>query len=176
MENQVKVDETKRTIRLYGQVNLQNTQEIITGMQSLESKEPRDGINFYISSFGGNAHDLISIYDVMQSLECDVNTIGVGKAQSAGCYLLMSGTGKRIAYPNTRIMMHGMQASYPYQSLVDNGIRHKENKKIDNIVAKIVSKHTGKKLEKVKEDMERSFYMSAEEAKKYGIIDKVKGD
>lgn len=79
-------------------INEETTQELIVNFKRLEDDEPRDDINFYINSFDGEIHGLLAIYDVIKSLECDINPIVLGKCMSAGCYLLMSGTGKRKAY------------------------------------------------------------------------------
>lgn len=175
-DNEVLCNINKRVIKLFGSVNEENSRKVVHALMEMENKEYRDDIDFYINSYGGGAYNALSIYDVIQNLKCKVNTIGIGKCMSAGSLLLMSGTGVRKAYKNTRIMIHGMQCYYPRQSLVDNDILHQENQKVSDRIIEIKARHTGQSLEKMEEDMKRDLYLGVGEALEYGekgIIDEV---
>jgi ATP-dependent Clp protease protease subunit len=165
-------DTEKRKISLAGDFDERNTKEIIWALQEMEAIEKRDPIDIYITSNGGEAECFLSIYDVIQNLKCKVNTIALGKAYSAGAYLLLSGTGDRIAYKNTFIMLHELSSSTEGR-LTDMRITQGFYDRLQKTLNKIVSEHTGQPLSKVEEDLKRDMWMNAEEAKKYGIIDKI---
>jgi ATP-dependent Clp protease protease subunit len=169
----VKVDKDKRRIILNDDIDNSTTMELIEGLLDIEDEEDRDPIDLYITTPGGSAYQLIGLYDVIQSLNSKVNTYGIGRVMSAGVYLLMCGTGKRYTYPNTRFMMHGAQSGIHYQSYKDLEIRHEEIQNIQSSIENLVTKHTNKKLEDVREDMERDLFMTAEDALSYGIIDEI---
>lgn len=162
-----------RTIYFNGKINNDSALELIKEMKKLENEESRDPIDLHINSEGGDAYNLLSIYDYMRTLDCNVNTYGSGICASGGGYILSFGTGKRVAYKNTRIMIHELQCSYLYQSLTDNSIRHQENKALNDVVMDIFSEAVGKDKDKVKEDVKRDMWLSATEAKEYGIVDEI---
>lgn len=155
------------------------TKEVAAELSALllyYDNESQDDIALYLYCSGGDADGLINIYDVMQMIKAPVQTICLGKAYSAAAILLAAGTkGKRFAFPNSKVMIHGMQCNFPIpgQDQV-NSKNYLEflNKNNDNIM-KILAKHTGHDLQKIKKDCERDLYLSAKEAKDYGIIDHI---
>lgn len=144
---------------------------IVAQLLFLESEDPGKDINFYINSPGGSVTAGMAIYDTMNYIKCDVSTICIGMAASMGAFLLSGGTkGKRFALPNAEVMIHQPSGGARGQAtdikiVADNIMRTK--RKINEILAK----NTGKPLEVIEVDTERDFYMSADEAQKYGIID-----
>ena len=172
-EKSVFFNTNDRVIKLFGNVNEESSKDIINAMMRMEKDEPRDSIDFYINSYGGYTHDMLAIYDTMQNLKCKVNTIALGKAMSAGCFLLLTGTGVRKSYKNTRIMLHGIQFSCSYDSLADQEIKINENREVEKIVADIIVEHTGNSREKVEQDIKRDMFLSSKEALDYSIIDEI---
>ncbi len=146
---------------------------IIAQMLFLESEDPDKDINLYLNSPGGVTTSGLAIYDTMQYIRPDITTICVGQSASLAALLLAAGTkGKRYALPNARIMIHqplgGMQGQ-----ATDIDIHAKEILKTRDTLNQILAKHTGQDLEKIQRDTERDFFMSSDEAKEYGIVDKV---
>ncbi len=146
---------------------------IVAQLLFLQSEDPKKDIDFYINSPGGSVTAGLAIYDTMQVLSCDVKTYCVGQAASMGAVLLCAGTqGKRYALPNARIMVHqpwgGAQGS-----AADIDIQAREILRLREMLNKIISKHTKQTLKKISQDTERDFFMSADEAVKYGIVDHV---
>ncbi len=144
---------------------------IVAQLLFLESEDPGKDISFYINSPGGSVTAGMAIYDTMNYIKCDVSTICIGMAASMGAFLLAGGTkGKRFALPNAEVMIHQPSGGARGQAsdikiVADNII--KTRRKLNEILAK----NTGKPLEVIEVDTERDFYMSAEEAREYGIID-----
>ena len=139
----------------------------------LQSEDPKKDIDLYINSPGGSVSSGMAIYDTMQILSCDIKTYCVGQAASMGALLLAAGTaGKRFALPNSRIMIHQPLGGTEGQAS-DIAIHAKEILRIKDNLNAILAHHSGKSLKKVAEDTERDYFMSAEEAKKYGIVDEV---
>ena len=139
----------------------------------LEAQDPDKDIQLYINSPGGSVTAGMAIYDTMQYIKCDVSTICVGMAASMGAFLLSSGTkGKRIALPNAEVMIHQPSAG-TQGKVTDMEIDVEHFLKIKQRINKILSENTGKPVEKVKADSERDNWMSAEEARDYGLVDKV---
>ena len=146
---------------------------VVAQLLFLESEDPDKDISIYINSPGGSVTAGLAIYDTMQYIKPDVSTICIGMAASMGAVLLTAGAeGKRIALPNSRIMIHqplgGMQGQAS-----DIEIHAKEILKTRAKLNEILAKHTGRPLEKIEADTDRDFYMSAEEAQQYGIVDKI---
>jgi ATP-dependent Clp protease protease subunit len=147
---------------------------IIAQLLYLEHEDPNKDIHFYIHSPGGELHSALAIYDTMQFIKCDVQTIGIGIVASAASVLLAAGTkGKRFALPNTEILLHQVMAGPIGGQAVEIEIAAKEVIKMKDRVNKILAKHTGQPLERVEKDTDRDFWLSAEEAKEYGLIDKI---
>jgi ATP-dependent Clp protease protease subunit len=146
---------------------------IIAQMLFLQMEDVTKDINVYINSPGGSVTAGLAIYDTMQFVKCDVATYCVGQASSMGALLLSAGTkGKRQTLPNSRIMIH--QPWGGVQGAAEDISRHaKEILKMRDRINEILAKHTGQPFEKVQKDTDRDYFMSAEEAKEYGIIDEV---
>lgn len=146
---------------------------IIAQMLFLESEDPNKDINLYINSPGGSVTAGLAIYDTMQYIKPDVATICMGQTTSMAALLLAAGAkGKRYALPHARIMIHQPLGGAQGQA-TDIDIHAREILKIRDVLNNILAKHTGQDIEKIRQDTERDFFMSAHEAKEYGIIDKV---
>ncbi len=146
---------------------------VIAQLLFLQMEDVNKDINLYVNTPGGAITAGLAIYDTMQFIKCDVATYCVGQAASLGALLLCAGTkGKRFALPNSRIMIHqpwgGVQGSAE-----DISIQTEEILRLRTKINEILSSHTGKSLDKIKEDTDRDFFMSAPEAKEYGILDEV---
>jgi len=146
---------------------------VIAQMLFLESEDPKKDIHLYINSPGGSVYAGLAIYDTMQLIKPDVATICVGMAMSMGAFLLAAGTpGKRSALPNSRVMIH--QPSSGFQgTAADIEISARETLRIREHLDELLAKNTGQELDKIHTDTERDFYMSADEAKEYGLVDNV---
>jgi ATP-dependent Clp protease protease subunit len=146
---------------------------IVAQMLFLESEDPDKDIQIYINSPGGSVTAGLAIYDTMQFVKNDIVTYCVGQAASMGAHLLAAGTkGKRFALPSARIMIHQPSGGAQGQAS-EIEITYKEIQRLKDNLAAALAKHTGQNLKKVVRDMDRDFFMSAEEAMEYGIIDKV---
>lgn len=162
-----------RIIFLTGEVNDQSADSIVAQLIFLEAKDADKDISLYINSPGGSVSAGLAIYDTMNYVKCDVNTICVGMAASMGSFLLSSGAkGKRYALPNSEIMIHqplgGAQGQASDIVIVANHIQKTKEK-----MARILAENCGQPIEKVLEDTDRDNYLSAEEALEYGLIDKI---
>jgi len=146
---------------------------VIAQMLFLEADDPDKGINLYINSPGGSITSGMAIYDTMQYLRSDVTTICVGMAASMGAFLLAAGApGKRFALPNSEIMIHQPSGGAHGQA-TDIEIQAKRILRMKNELNRILAKRTGQPLEKIVADTERDYFMSAQEAKEYGLVDMV---
>jgi ATP-dependent Clp protease protease subunit len=169
-QGDVYYDVDKRKVYLSGDFNEKNAREVSLALQEMEADDPRDPINLFITSDGGEIESFLAIYDTIQTLKCLVNTIALGKCYSAGAYLLLSGTGQRLAYKNAFIMIHEMR-DCTGGSYTDMKIYQLFNDKVQERLNTIVAKHTGQSLEKIESDLKRDIWMFAEDAVEYGIID-----
>lgn len=155
------------------EVNDTTASLIVAQMLYLEAQDPDKDIQFYINSPGGSVTSGMAIYDTMQYIKPDVSTLCIGMAASMGAFLLSSGTkGKRIALPNSEIMIHQPSGGSQGQC-TDIQIQADQILKIKHRLNKILSENTGKTIEEVERDCERDHFMDAEEAREYGLIDKV---
>lgn len=162
-----------RIIFISGEINDDIANSVIAQLIYLESKNPDKDINLYINSPGGMVTAGLAIYDTIKYVKCDVATICVGLAASMGAFLLSSGTkGKRSALPNAEIMIHQPLGGASGQAS-DVEIRTRQLLKIKQKLNQIMAENTDKPLEQIQKDTDRDFYMSADEACAYGIIDKV---
>ena len=162
-----------RIIFLGEEVNATTASLVVAQLLYLEAQDPDKDIQFYINSPGGSVTDGMAIYDTMQYVKCDVSTICIGMAASMGAFLLSSGAkGKRMALPNAEIMIHQPSAGTQGQ-ITDLAIHLKRLEIIKKRMNQILANNTGKPIEVVTADCERDNFMSAEEAKEYGLIDKV---
>ena len=162
-----------RIIFLGEQVNDHISSLIIAQLLFLEAEDPDKDIFLYINSPGGVVTSGLAIYDTMQYIKPDVATICIGQAASMGSLLLTAGAeGKRSALPNSRIMIHQPMGGFQGQAS-DIEIHAQEIIKVKKNLNEMYAKHTGKKLAQVEKDMDRDYFMSGEEAREYGLIDKV---
>ena len=146
---------------------------IIAQLLFLEAEDPEKDINLYIKSPGGSVTAGLGIYDTMQYVKPSINTICLGQAASMGAFLLTAGTkGKRYALPNARVMIHQPMGGFQGQA-TEIDIHAREILKIRERLNEIMAKHTGQPLDKISQDTERDYFMSSEEAKRYGLIDEV---
>ncbi len=164
-----------RIIFLAGPITDAVANSIIAQMLFLASKGPDKDIQLYINTPGGAVTSGLAIYDTMQYVKCPISTVCIGIAGSMGATLLAAGTkGKRFALPNAEVLLHQVAGGVTGQA-VEIEITAKQIVKIKEKLNKILAKHTGQPLTKVEKDTDRDFYLSAQEAKEYGIIDKVIG-
>jgi ATP-dependent Clp protease protease subunit len=162
-----------RIIFLTGEINDASANTVVAQLIYLEGKNPDKDISLYINSPGGSVSAGLAIFDTINYIKCDVCTICIGLAASMGAFLLASGTkGKRFALPNSEIMIHqplgGAQGQASDIEIQANHIKHIKEK-----INKVLSERTGQDLAKVEKDTDRDYYMTAEQAKEYGLIDEI---
>ena len=163
----------ERIIFLRGQVDSDSMNLIVAQMLFLEADDPEKDIYLYINSPGGSVSAGLGLYDTMNHIRPDVATICMGLAASMGAFLLSAGTkGKRMILPNARVMIHQPSGGAQGQA-TDIEIQAKEILYLKTMLNEALAKHTDQPLEKIKEDTERDFFMSPEEAVAYGLVDKV---
>ncbi len=163
----------ERIIFLGEDVNEHTANIVVAQLLHLAYDDPKKDIKLYINSPGGSVYDGLAIYDTMQFVTPDVQTIGIGLQASMGAFLLSSGAkGKRFALPNSRIMIH-QPSSGTQGKITDQEITLKEGIYLKQRLNQILAKNTGQKLSKIEKDADRDFWMSAEESVKYGLIDEV---
>ncbi|MBS1237516.1 MAG: clpP [Deltaproteobacteria bacterium] len=162
-----------RIIFMGEQVQDSMANTVIAQMLFLESEDPDKDINLYINSPGGSVTAGLAIYDTMQYIKPDISTICMGQATSMGALLLAAGAkGKRYALPHARVMIHQPLGGVQGQA-TDIDIQAREILKIKDLIHKILVKHTGQPMEKLRQDTERDYFMDAEEAMRYGIVDRI---
>lgn len=162
-----------RIIFLGSDVNEASANIIVAQLLHLQNEDPKKDIYFYINSPGGSVYDALAIYDTMQFVTNDVQTVGIGVQASAAAFLLSSGTkGKRFVLPNSTVMIH-QPSSGTQGKITDMEINLREGLRLKRRLNEIMAQNTGQKIEKIQEDMERDKWLSADEAKKYGIVDGV---
>nr|PZN10656.1 MAG: ATP-dependent Clp endopeptidase proteolytic subunit ClpP [Caldicoprobacter oshimai] len=162
-----------RIIFLGGEIYDETADLVVAQMLYLEAKDPDKDIQLYINSPGGSVTAGLAIYDTIQYIKCDVSTICIGMAASMGAFLLAAGTkGKRFALPNSEIMIH-QPIGGARGSASDIKIHAEQILKLKRRLNEILAERTGQPLEKIERDTDRDFFMSAYEAKEYGIIDEV---
>jgi ATP-dependent Clp protease protease subunit len=163
----------ERIVFLAGPVTDSAANSVIAQMLFLASKDPKKDIQLYINTPGGSVTAGLAIYDTMQYVKSPISTVCIGLAASMGATLLSAGAkGKRFALPNSQVLLHQVAGGVTGEA-VEIEITAKQIVKIKEKLNKILAKHTGQPLEKVEKDTDRDFYLSAEEAKEYGIIDEV---
>ena len=163
----------ERIIFLSGEINDDVADVIVAQLLYLEHSDPSKDIAMYINSPGGSVSAGMAIYDTMNFIQSDVSTVCIGLAASLGAFLLTSGAkGKRAALPNSEIMIHQPLGGAQGQA-TDIAIQARQILKVKEKLNRILSSNTSQPLEKIQKDVERDFYMSAEEAKAYGLIDKI---
>ncbi len=163
----------ERVIFLVGEVNDASANLIVAQLLFLESENPDKDISLYINSPGGSVTAGLAIYDTMQFIKPDVTTLCTGFAASMGAFLLAAGTkGKRICLPNSRVMIHQVSGGFRGQAS-DIEIHAKETLFLKHRLNEIMAKHTGQPIDIIERDTDRDNFLSAEEAKNYGIIDRI---
>jgi ATP-dependent Clp protease protease subunit len=164
---------SERIIFLGEEVNEHTANIVVAQLLHLAYDDSKKDIKLYINSPGGSVYDGLAIFDTIQFIAPDVQTIGIGLQASMGAFLLSSGTkGKRVALPNSRIMIH-QPSSGTQGKITDQEITLREGLFLKHRLNEILAKNTGQKLSKIEKDVDRDFWMSAEEAVKYGLIDEV---
>lgn len=162
-----------RIIFLGSEVNQHTANLVVAQMLFLENEDPKKDIKLYINSPGGSVYDAFAIYDTMQYVKCDIQTVGIGVQASAAAFLLSSGTkGKRFLLPHATVMIHQPSAG-TRGKVTDMEIDLKEGLRLKHLLNQILAKNTGQTVKKIELDAERDYWMSADEAKKYGVVDKV---
>jgi ATP-dependent Clp protease protease subunit len=162
-----------RIVFLGTEVNEASANLVVAQLLFLQAEDPKKDIFFYINSPGGSVYDAMAIYDTMQYLTNDVQTIGIGVQASAAAFLLSSGAkGKRFVLPNATVMIHQPSAG-TRGKVTDMEIDLKEGLRLKRRLNEIMAANTGQKVEKITADMERDYWMPAEEAKKYGLVDDI---
>jgi ATP-dependent Clp protease protease subunit len=162
-----------RIIFLGSDVNEATANIIVAQLLLLQEQDPKKDIFFYINSPGGSVYDALAIYDTMQYVTNDIQTVGIGVQASAAAFLLSSGTkGKRFALPHSTVMIH-QPSSGTRGKVTDQEIDLRESLRIKRLLEEIMARNTGQKPAKIHEDMERDKWLNAEEAKTYGIVDAV---
>lgn len=163
----------ERIVFLGEDVNHHTANIIVAQLLHLEYENPDEDIKFYINSPGGSVYDGLAIYDTMNYIKPDVQTIGIGLQASMGAFLLSSGTkGKRFVLPSSRIMIH-QPSSGTRGKITDQEIDLRESIFLKNELNRILAHNTGQKLSKIEKDVDRDYWMSAQEAVEYGLVDQV---
>ncbi|MDZ7744914.1 MAG: ATP-dependent Clp protease proteolytic subunit [Candidatus Saccharibacteria bacterium] len=162
-----------RIIFLGDDVNEHTANLIVAQFLFLDNADPKKDIYLYINSPGGSVYDALAIYDTMNFVKADVQTVGIGVQASAAAFLLSSGTkGKRMLLPHATIMMH-QPSSGTRGKVSDQEIDLRESLRVKKLLEEIMAKNTGQNVKKIHEDLERDKWMTAQEAKKYGVVDTV---
>lgn len=155
-------------------INPHTANLIVAQLLFLDNQSSDQPIHLYINSPGGSVYDAFAIYDTMQFVKSPVHTFGIGVQASAAAFLLSSGEkGHRFLLPHATVMIHQPSSSGPRGKVTDQEIDLKEALRLKKLLEEIVAKNTGQTAKKVHDDMERDYWMSADEAKKYGLVDKV---
>jgi ATP-dependent Clp protease protease subunit len=164
----------ERIVFLNDEINSATANIIMAQLLHLAYEDPKKDIFLYINSPGGSVYDCLAIYDTMNYIKPDIQTIATGLAASAAGVLLASGAkGKRFALPNSKIMIHQPHGGGANGTITDQEINLQEAVRLKRTLEQIMIKNTGQKPERIHTDMERDFYMTADEAKAYGIVDDV---
>ncbi|MBN61020.1 MAG: ATP-dependent Clp protease proteolytic subunit [Gemmatimonadetes bacterium] len=164
-----------RKIFLWSDVNDESAKAVVTRLLSLDTEDPKEEIVLYINSPGGSVSDGMAIYDAMQAISAPVSTVCMGMAMSMGSFLLAAGEpGRRFAWPHARIMIHQpLIMGTITGTATDLDIRAKETIRLRGELNELYAQHTGQDVDKIEADTDRDFFMSAEEAKEYGLLDDV---
>ena len=164
-----------RKIFLWSDVNDESAKAVVTRLLSLDTEDPKEEIVLYINSPGGSVSDGMAIYDAMQAISAPVSTVCMGMAMSMGSFLLAAGEpGRRFAWPHARIMIHQpLIMGTITGTATDLDIRAKETIRLRGELNELYAQHTGQDVDKIEADTDRDFFMSAQEAKEYGLLDDV---
>lgn len=162
-----------RVIFLGDEINFHTANLVVAQMLFLENQDSNKDIIFYINSPGGSAYDAFAIYDTMQYVKCDIQTVGIGIQASAASFLLSSGAkGKRLILPHATVMMHQPSAG-TRGKVSDMEIDLREGLRMKKLLNEILARNTGQPLSRIEKDTDRDYWLNAHESKKYGLVDKV---
>lgn len=165
----------ERIIFLGSDISEASANIVVAQLLFLQADDPKKDIYLYINSPGGSAYDALAIYDTIEYVTNDVQTVGIGVQASAAAFILSSGTkGKRYLLPNSTVMIH-QPSSGTQGKITDQEISLREGLRLKGLLESIMAKNTGQPAAKIHEDMERDKWLSADEARKYGIVDRVLG-
>ncbi len=163
-----------RIIFLGDEINQHTANLVVAQILFLENEEPNRDIILYLNSPGGSVYDALAIYDTMKFVKSDIQTVGIGVQASAAAFILSSGTkGKRLLLPNTTVMIHQPSSASQRAKISDLEIDLREGIRLKKLLNEIMAKNTGQPISKVEKDVDRDYWMTADEAKKYGLVDKV---
>ncbi|MBI4034288.1 ATP-dependent Clp protease proteolytic subunit [Candidatus Saccharibacteria bacterium] len=163
-----------RIIFLGQDVNEHTANLVVAQMLFLENEDPDKDIVFYINSAGGSVYHALAIYDTMKYVKCEIQTVGIGINASAAAFLLSAGAkGKRLLLPNSTVMIHQPSSGAERAKITDLEIDLKEGIRLKRLLNEILAKNTGQPVSRIEKDVDRDYWMTAEEAKKYGLVDKV---
>lgn len=163
-----------RIIFLGNDVNEHTANLVVAQMLFLENQDPNKDIIFYINSPGGSVYDAFAIYDTMQFVKCDIQTVGIGVQASAAAFLLSSGTkGKRLLLPHATVMIHQPSSVSQRAKISDLEIDLKEGLRLKRLLNEILARNTGQPVSRIEKDVDRDYWMTAKEAREYGLVDKV---
>lgn len=163
-----------RIIFLGDEVSEHTANLVVAQMLFLENQDPDKDIIFYINSPGGSVYHAFAIYDTMQYVKPDIQTVGIGVQASAAAFLLSSGAkGKRLLLPHSTVMIHQPSSAAERAKITDLEIDLKEGLRLKKLLNEILAKNTGQKLAKIEKDVDRDYWMTPTEAKTYGLVDKV---
>ena len=163
-----------RIIFLGDEINQHTANLVVAQILFLENEEPNRDIILYLNSPGGSVYDALAIYDTMKFVKSDIQTVGIGVQASAAAFILSSGTkGKRLLLPNTTVMIHQPSSASQRAKISDLEIDLREGIRLKKLLNEIMAKNTCQPISKVEKDVDRDYWMTADEAKKYGLVDKV---
>jgi ATP-dependent Clp protease protease subunit len=163
-----------RIIFLGDEINQHTANLVVAQMLFLENEDSNRDITLYLNSPGGSVYDALGIYDTMKYVKPDIQTVGIGVQASAAAILLSSGNkGKRLLLPNATVMIHQPSSASERAKITDLEIGLKEGLRIKRLINEIMAKNTGQPVSRIDKDMDRDYWMTADEAKKYGLVDKV---
>jgi ATP-dependent Clp protease protease subunit len=163
-----------RIIFLGDEIDQHTANLVVAQILFLENEDPNKDITLYLNSPGGSVYDALAIYDTMKYVKSDIQTVGIGVQASAAAFLLSSGVkGKRLLLPNTTVMIHQPSSASHRAKISDLEIDLKEGIRLKRLLNEILAKNTGQPLSKIEKDVDRDYWMTAKEAKDYGLVDKV---
>lgn len=163
-----------RIVFVGDEINEVTANLVVAQLLFLQAQDNKKDIFMYVNSPGGSVYDGLAIIDTMNFVTCDVQTVGIGMQASMGAILLSNGAkGKRFLLPNSTVMIHQPAYGGPYSKVTDQEITLKESMRLKKRLHEIMAENTGQTIEKVTRDMDRDYWMNADEAKKYGIVDKI---
>ena len=172
---EILLNEATRTVRYTGELNEFDVMQLIDLLEEIIAEEPRDPVTLFLFTYGGTYDAAIALYDYIKWEETPIHIVVTGTAMSGGTLITACGSGERVAFPNARFMLHGIQHHITRGSHVDNSIELEEDERINQKFIELIAEETNNSVEKVREDLKRDRYLSTTEALEYGLIDRVVG-